>query len=327
MDDKIQSWLLEDQNPSIRHLTLTGLLDRPPDDPSVLVSKRRIMETGLVPKLLLRQNANGSWANPERFYLDKYHGTIWTLLLLAELGADGSDPNIQRACEFVFQYAQEPKSGAFSVQSSKAGNGGLPGLTIPCLTGNMVFALIRLGYLDDERVQKAIQWILDVQRADDGDFVAPMGSVHKRMKACFSRHSCHMGVAKALKGLAEIPLEQRSQAVTDKISELTEYFLIHHLFRQSHDLDKDAKPGWRRFGFPLMYQTDVLELLSLFAQLEITDPRLEEAVCVVESKRQPDGRWQLEQSFNGKMNVTVEKKGEPSKWITYRALKTLRFFR
>jgi hypothetical protein len=132
-----------------------------------------------------------------------------------------------------------------------------------------------------------------------------------------------MGVAKALKALAAIPADRRKPAVGDKIDLLCEYFLKHHLYKKSHDLATVARPGWLKPGFPLMYQTDILELLDLFAGLDRWDPRLEDARVILQSKQPADGRWILENTFNGKMVVQFEQKGKPSKWLTLKALRIL----
>ncbi len=84
---------------------------------------------------------------------------------------------------------------------------------------------------------------------------------------CWGRHTCSMGAIKALKSLAEIPPERRTPAVRATIGAGAEYLLRHHIFKRSHDLAKVSKPGWKRFGFPLMYQTDVLEILWILGRL------------------------------------------------------------
>ena len=70
--------------------------------------------------------------------------------------------------------------------------------------------------------------------------------------------------------------------------------LIHHIFKQSHNLSKNAKPGWKKFGFPLMYQTDALEVLQILLKLGYRDDRMKEAVELVKSKQDEQGRWVLE---------------------------------
>ncbi len=108
-----------------------------------------------------------------------------------------------------------------------------------------------------------------------------------------------------------------------KIDQLTDYFLAHQLYKKSHNLAEVAKPGWLKPGFPLMYQSDIIELLGIFAELDLWDPRLQDAFDIVMAKRLPDGRWKLENSYNGKMNVRIEKKGKPSKWITLKSMRIL----
>ncbi len=327
MNEKIIDWLLEEENPSVRYAALTSLCGFSAEDPEAKSARNAIMEQGIVPKILQRQNADGSWGIPERFYDDKYEGSSWMLLILAELGADGADERIKAACEFILQHAYHRESGSFSHKESAQTKSGLFGGIIPCLTGNMVYALIQFGYLKDERIQKALDWICRYQRTDDGDPRPPVDPFIERFSACWGLHSCHMGVAKTLKALAVIPQNDRNEAVAAKIDQLTEYFLIHHLYKKSHDVNSISKSGWLKFGFPLMYQTDVLELLGIFADLHISDSRLEDAIAVVESKRSENGTWLMENSYNGKMLISIEHKGKPSKWITLKAMKILKTFK
>lgn len=323
MSENVLEWLLEEENPSVRFYVMTSLFGKSPYDPDVIEARTAIMTQGKVPKILSLQNADGSWEIPEKFYDLKYTGTVWTLLLLAELAADPLDPRVQKACEFILQHSQNPETGGFShAQSAKTQTGLVSGV-IPCLTGNMTYSLIRLGYLEDSRVQSAINWITKYQRADDAIDYTPEGEMYRKLYPCWGRHSCHMGVAKALKALAAVPPEKRSPEISAKIDELTEYFLKHHLYKKSHNLDEISRPGWLKLGFPLMYQTDILELLSIFDDLGIKDPRLDDAIEILKSKQGSDGKWILESSNNGKMLVTIEKKGSPSKWITLRACKVL----
>lgn len=318
------NWLLEPDNPSVRYYTLTDLLDFQPDDKDVKAARRAIMQTGTVPKIMKKQDPGGWWGEPKRFYTDKYKGTVWQLIILAEHGADGRDPAIGKACEFILEYSQEHETNGFSTYESVRAGGGLYSYVIPCLTGNMVWSLIRLGYLDDSRVQKGIDWITTWQRFDDGDSDAPKGGLYDRFEMCWGRHSCHMGVAKALKAFAEIPPQNRSENVQQTINQGAEYFLKHHIFKKSHDLATTSKPGWLRLGFPLMYQSDILEVLDILTRLGVKDPRMQEAVDRLLKKRDDQGCWNLESTFNGRFITNIEQKGKPSKWITLRALRVLK---
>jgi hypothetical protein len=319
-------WLLEKDNPSVRYFTLSQILDKPASNFEVQEAKKEIMTVGVVPQILAKQNSGGYWEEPDRFYTAKYKGTVWQLVILAELAADERDERVKKACEFILETSQERKSGGFSAWLSVTVGGGRYSGVLPCLTGNMVWSLIRLGFLGDPRVQRGVEWIVQYQRFDDGEAYPPKVWPYEKATSCFSKHSCHMGVVKALKALAEIPVEKRSTGVADTLDRGIEYMLKHHIFKRSHNLSKVSKPGWLRLGFPLMYQTDVLEILGILTSLGCKDERLQEAVDLVLSKQDENGMWTLENTFNGRFQVNIEQKGAVSKWVTLNALKALKNF-
>jgi len=73
-----------------------------------------------------------------------------------------------------------------------------------------------------------------------------------------------------------------------------------------------------------MYQTDALEILGILTKLGYKDNRMQDAIDLVVSKQDSQGRWVLENSYNGRYQVNIERKGEPSKWITLNALRVLK---
>jgi hypothetical protein len=317
-------WLLERDNPSVRYYTLTEILEMPLSDPEVIRGKGEIMKVGIVPKILAKQNDGGYWDKPEDFYIrSKYKGTVWTLIILSELRADGDNGRIRRACEFILENSQDRKSGGFSYLSVKT-DGGDPNKILPCLTGNMIWCLIRFGYLEDLRVQNAIDWIIKYQRFDDGIEEAPKGWPYDKFEKCWGRHTCHMGVVKTLKALAEIPPTKRSKSVQYIIEKGVEYLLNHHIFKRSHNLRCISRPEWLRFGFPWMGNTDVLEVLVILTKLGYKDRRMQDAMDLVISKQDNRGRWILESTFNGRFQVNIEKRGKPSKWVTLNALRVIK---
>lgn len=319
-------WLLEKNNPSVRYFTLTEILELPENDSQVKKAKSEIMTVGVIPVILSKQNSEGYWETAGGFYTKKYNGTIWQLIILAELGADRGNERIRKACEFILKNSQDTESGGFSMHASAKTGGGRHSEVIPCLTGNMIRSLIRLGNLEDSRVQLGIDWIVKYQRFDDGIHEAPTGWPYDKLEVCWGKHTCHMGAVKALKALAEIPKDKRSEGVKNMIEIGSEYILIHHIYKKSHDLSSISKPGWLRFGFPLMYQTDALEILGILTKLGYKDKRMQEAVDFVVSKQNTQGRWILENTFNGRFQVNIEEKGKPSKWVTLNALRVLKRF-
>ena len=317
-------WLLEEENPSVRYFTLKDILDKPADDSTLQAAHREIMQTGLIPQILLSQSQPEYIQAFPRFYTNKYEGLVWQLITLAELGAD-ANPQIQAQCAYILAHSQEPKDGGFSQHTSAKAGGGLVSEVIPCLSGNMVWCLIRFGYLDDERLQKGIEWIIRFMRFNDGVEENPQVAPYAHYDMCWGAHTCHMGVVKALKALSAIPVEKRTAEANATIRQATEFLLIHHIYKRSHNLARASKPGWQRFGFPLMYQTDALEILDVLTELGVKDPRMEEAIRLVLSKQDDMGRWRAENTYcSDRLLVPIGQKDEPSKWITLRAMRVLK---
>jgi hypothetical protein len=318
------AWLLEAGNPSVRFFALRDLLGRPSSAADVGTARSVIMSRGPVPRILDKQKPGGFWGKPEDFYARaKYHGTVWTLILLATLGADGSDPRVRAACEFILRYSQDRRGGGFSYVGT-AQNGGVPSGVIPCLTGNMVWCLVRFGFLDDPRVRHAIDWIVESLRFDDGETRPPREAPYLRYDMCWGTHTCLDAVVKSLKALAEIPAGRRSRSIRRVMAEAQEFMLRHHLIRRSHDLGRVAKAKWLKLGFPWMWDTDVLEMLDLLTGLGCRDSRLRDGLDLLLSKADDRFRWKLEQTLPGRMQVALEPKGRPGKGVTLKALTVLK---
>jgi len=317
-------WLLEEENPSVRYFTLTDIWGKPQTNPEVRQAKKEIMEKGVVPRILAKQREGGYWGKKEDFYVRaKYKGTVWQLFVLAELGADGKDERVRKACEFVLGISQDRQSGSFSYLGTSE-EGGFHHAVLPCLTGNMVWSLIKFEHLENPRVQRGIEWIAKYQRFDDGDGKAPKGWPYDKREPCWGKHTCYLGIVKALKALAEIPEARRTVDVKHVIGQGAEYLLRHRLFKRSHNLSQVIKPKWTRFGFPLMWNTDALEMAGLLTRLGYRDSRMQEAIDLILSKQDKQGRWPLEETFNGRFLVNIEQKGKPSKWVTLQALRVLK---
>ncbi|HZD57780.1 MAG TPA: hypothetical protein VE136_13690, partial [Anaerolineales bacterium] len=129
------AWLLEEDahNPGVRWFALTELLDRPGNDPEVVATREALMIAGPVPKILAAQTPQGYWVEPGPGYLPKYRSTVWQLIFLAQLGADGQDPRVRSACEYILDHSRSAYGG-FSIDARNTG-------LVHCLQGNLVAAL------------------------------------------------------------------------------------------------------------------------------------------------------------------------------------------
>ncbi len=55
-----------------------------------------------------------------------------------------------------------------------------------------------------------------------------------------------------------------------------------------------------------------------------SDERMGEALDLVASRADAQGRWTLQQTLNDRVWIPIETKGEPSRRVTLRALEVLR---
>lgn len=317
-------WLLEEDNPSVRYLTLTRLLDRPEDDPEVRQAKAAIIASEPMTSILANQAPEGYWAKPGVGYTPKYTSTVWQILFLGLLGADAADERVRRGGEYLLAHSRF-SNGGFSALASAVPSG-----AAYCLNGNLIYALIRLGYWGDPRLDVALDWLA---RCITGhEFEAKHHRYYKVAGPGFlcsanNGKPCAWGAVKALLALGAVPPAQRTEAVQEAIAATAEFLLSHDLAHAAYPTGWDTKPSsvWFKFGFPLGYTSDVLEALWALGEAGYGgDPRLEEALQLVLSKQDAQGRWKLENTLNGKMWVDIEVKRQLSKWVTWRALRALK---
>jgi hypothetical protein len=308
-------WLLEvdEANPGVRYFALRDLLDRAADDPELVAAQAAVMRTGPVPVILDAQYPDGYWMKPGPVYSPKYRGTVWQVLFLAQLGADGRDERVRRAIEYTFDHGQAT-NGVFTYN-------GRPSGAIHCLWGNLTRALLDLGYWGDERLDQAIDMLARSVTGDGYERYYRSG-VQAPGFVCSANYGlpCGWGAVRVLWALNRVPSEGRTPIVQAAIDANTDFLLGHDVARADYPYKERISSSWFKFGYPLGYVTDVL--LNLEALVEAGhggDPRLEEAVDLVLSKQDEQGRWTMTYTYNGKMWADIEAKGQPSKWVTLRA--------
>ena len=314
------SWLLEldEVNPGVRYFALRDLLDRPGDDPELVAAQTTVMRTGPVPVILAAQEAEGYWVKPGAGYAPKYRGTLWSLLFLAQFGADGRDERIRRAVDYVFKHAQA-KNGGFSCN-------GTPSAVIHCLWGNIAWAMLELGYGDDARLVRAIDTLARSITGDGYEGYLKSGVMAPGF-VCSANYglTCGWGAVRALWALNGVPAAGRTPIVEAALKATIDFLLNHDIARADYPYKERISSSWFKFGYPLGYVTDVLlNLEALTGAGYGHDPRLRQAVEWVLSKQDDLGRWKLEYDYKGKMWIDIEKKGKPSKWITLRALRVIK---
>ncbi|UCG55272.1 MAG: nitrogen fixation protein NifH [Dehalococcoidia bacterium] len=313
------NWLLEKDNPSVRYWTLRKLGGLK-DDAKLDQEKTAIMQSDIIKTIMANQGADGYWAGGPDIYLPKYRASTHQLKILAEMGAT-INLGIKKGIERIFD--SQLDSGHFATKPPKTARGRASKLVDGiCLTGNVLYYLIHFGYLEDARTQRAIQFVVETHTKECGWMCRAYPIDKNRVYP----ENCFMGSIKPLIAFSMIPQKKRSSKMNEIIKKNIEMVLENKVFMYLRDKynKRKAKYGWTRFGFPLFYNSDILEILGLLTDLGIKDPRTKEAIDVVLNHQLNDGKWLLHHSFNGKMYKDIEEKGKPSKWITLRALYALK---
>ena len=316
-------WLLEPdpENPGVRYFALADLLDRPANDSEVSAARRAVMTTGPVPIILDAQENDGFWVKPGSGYSPKYRGTTWQIIILADLGADpAADERVQRGCEYLLSHSIA-SNGAFSVYTKPVPSG-----SVHCLNGNLLYALLRLGYGDEPRVQTALDWQARAITGE-GAFQYLKSGTSGPSFACSVNEGlpCGWGATKAMKALAAVPSNQRTPVIERAVEAGVAFLFSRDPALADYPYTQRVSSTWFKLGFPLSYWSDVLETTTVLAELGYgNDPRLANALEFILSKQDDQGRWKLENSLNGKMWTDIEEKKKPSKWVTLRVLHLLK---
>ena len=303
----VTDWLL-DSDPAIRWQVMQDLLDEPAE--VVAGERAKVATEGWGAQLLALQGPDGQWDggvyDPAEPRDPDAPGQPWTathhtLVLLREFGLDPASAEARNAINLV----------RTNVMWDHGGQKYFDGEIEPCVNG----LVVALGDYFGDNVHDIVDRLLDEQLDDGGwNCDAERGSI---------RSSFHTTIC-VLEGLLQHQQSRGASAdVTAAQRAAEEYLLERRMLRRLSTGDL-ADPNWLRFSFPTRWFYDALRGLDYFRSTGARpDPRLDEALELVEEKRGRDGRWLLENPHEGKVHFELETEGEPSRWITLRALRVL----
>jgi hypothetical protein len=302
-------WLL-DSDPAIRWQAMRDLTDSSPA--AIAAERARVPREGLGAEILARQQPDGSWRRAEaRVWLP----TLFTLLLLRATGVDRAEPAVKSAItrlETNLRWNDHPN---WELRAAElGGNRFFVGEVEPCINGGVLALGAYFGRPTESLARRLVG-----EQLDDGGWNCEAPSS--------TRSSFHTTIC-ALEGLLEY---ERAVGSAPEIaaarSRGEEYLLERGLFRR-RSTGEVANPAFLELAFPPRYHYDVLRALDYFRNAGVRpDARMREAVHLIESRRQADGRWILDRAYDEALALPVgESAGEPSRWNTLRALRVLRWF-
>jgi hypothetical protein len=289
-------WLL-DSDPSIRWQVMRDLTGAPARE--VAAERARVATEGVGARLLALQAADGRWGGAA--WNRGWNSTMHVLMLLRDLGLDSASDQARCAVSLVRDRVTWRGCGPQEFE----GNAFFAGEVEPCINGQVAAAGAYFG----QDVRGSVERLLAEQLSDGGwNCEAP----NRSTRSSFNTTIC---VLEAL--LAHERAGGATREVTDARLRGQEYLLARRLFRRRSTgevIERD--------------RNDVLRGLDYLLSAGIApDERAAEAIELVASKRDADGRWPFETRYPGEMPVeTDEGEGRPSRWITLRALRVLRWY-
>jgi len=321
-------WLLENESPAIRYLVLRHLVELPISDLELRAACTTAHKNGPIAKILDEMNESGYWVKPGPGYNPKYRSTVWAVILLAQLGARlEQDSRIAKACDYLLEHALT-EAGQFTASGAPSG-------TADCLQGNLCWSLLELG-CDDPRLEKAFDWMA---RTVTGEGIASNANHHAPVRyyagkcgptfACGAnnRQPCAWGGVKVMLAFGKLPREQHTPGIQRAIQRGVDFFFCVDPAMAAFPNGYSDKPSqnWWKFGFPVFYVTDLLQLVEALVNLgHGSDPRLSHALEVILDKQDENGRWSLEYDYKDKTWVDFGEKRQPNPWVTLRALRVLK---
>jgi hypothetical protein len=306
-------WLL-DGDPSIRWQTLRDLVDAPAD--VVAAERGRVTSEGWGARILALQGDDGLWEGGALFPArdgtplpwSRSEGQPWTataysLEELRTFGVDPRDERVERAVDLVQANARWEHDGQPFFE----------GEVEPCINGMVV----ALGAYFGQDVDGVVERLVGEQLEDGGwNCEVENGSV---------RGSFHTTI-RVLEGLLLHERATGGSAAATAARRRGEAYLLDRRLLRRLSTGRLIDPAFLELSYPTRWHYDALRALEYFRDTgEPPDPRVDEAIDVVRSKRQADGTWLLEHTHRGEVPFTMEEEGQPSRWNTLRALRVLRW--
>jgi hypothetical protein len=282
--------------------------------PAAIAAERaRVPREGLGAAILARQESDGSWRRAGK---PVWLSTLFTFLLLRATGVDRAEPAVESAvARLEAGLRWDNRDGCWELRRVEFGaKPFFEGEVEPCINGG---ALALGGYFG--RPAALLARRLVGEQLDDGGWNC---EAPKSARSSFHTTLC------VLEGLLEYERAVRpAPEIAAARRRGQEYLLVRGLFRRRSTGDV-ANPAFLELAFPPRYHYDVLRALDYFRNTDVEpDARISDAVHLIESRRQADGRWLLDRAYDEALALPFgESAGEPSRWNTLRALRVLRWY-
>ena len=288
--DKLVKELLSWDDPCVRYRTLVDVCGISPDSAKAKRERKAIKASPRAKALLSHKSRNGHTKN---YVYAKYTGPHWALVDLADIGYPPGDQSLEPIRDQVYDFWLSPSHmKERTVDREAARYKSSPGVPIMdgrarrCASqeGNALYSTIALG-LTDERTDQLQTNLIRWQWPDGG------WNCDRKVHARTSSFHESLLPIRGLVWCAKLTGSSESKCI---IEEAVEFFLKRQLCRRVSD-GSIIHESFLKLKYPPYWHYNILIALKVMAEAGyIGDPRCEEALDILESKRLPNDGWRAE---------------------------------
>lgn len=305
-EKQIIKWLLEG-DVAIQYQVYRDLLDTERQD-----LQRQIALEGWGQQFLSKRHSNGFWG--QGFYQPKWISTHYTLLDLRNLNLSPDNELVRESIEVVLDKSKA-EDGGIQLGPSTSHRSDV------CVNG-MFLNYASYFNSSENKLHSIVDGLLNE--------IMPDGGFNCRTTRSGAKHSSLHSTISVLEGLNEFQkagCEYRKQDIENAIVSAEEFILLHRFYLSDHTGEIISK-DFLKLSYPGRWRYDILRALDYFQYAGRNwDERMENAISVLESKRNKDGTWNVQAAHPGKVHFTMEKAGKLSRWNTLRAMRVLKYFK
>ena len=271
-------FLEEENDPFYRFNFLTQVLGFCLDDQEIKVMIEDLSNSKLVNSLFNSFQTNIS---TKKHPYKKWNGTHWCLSILADLHYPLSNPLLEKAREYEFNWVLSSNhlKNIRTINSK----------TRFCASqeGNALFSIMRLK-LDNGRAKNIKDRLIEYQWEDGG------WNCDKREE---TKNSSYNESLIPLRGLNEYYLQTNDSSVKPAIERATELFLKRQLFKRISD-GNIIHPDIINLSYPAYWHYNIIDALKVLGEIKyFKDSRIMDAVQLLLEKQQENNGFPAEKKY------------------------------
>jgi hypothetical protein len=312
-------WLLKGE-PFVEYRTRVDVLGQLENEPEVIDAKKRIVEDQKI-QLLLQELKDwpGEVLNSHKSASQPFH----KLSFIADIGLTIDDSRANIIVQKIFEHQSEegPFQLPVNVPVHFGGSGSETWAWALCDAPVIIYSLAKFGLSKDAQVQKAVKYLVSLAH-ENGWLCVVSKELGKFRGPGRKEDPCPYATLTMLKMLSQFDDWRQSKeahAGAECLLDLWQRSLVVHPYMFYMGTD------FRKLKAPFVWY-DILHVLDVLSQLSWLkgDPRLIDMANLVASKADSERKFTPESEWKAWKGWDFGQKKQPSRWLAFLVLRTLK---